>query len=47
MATEELAQVSATQAKRAAMLDDRSVHERAARQMGDEVGKVYRRLAHF
>ncbi|OQE19248.1 hypothetical protein PENFLA_c019G03894 [Penicillium flavigenum] len=47
MATEELAQVGGSPAKRAAMLDDRSIHERTARKMGDEVGDVYRRLAHF
>ncbi|KAJ5261829.1 hypothetical protein N7505_008696 [Penicillium chrysogenum] len=47
MATEELAQVGGSPAKRAAMLDDRSIHERTARQMGDEVGDVYKRLAHF
>lgn len=47
MATEELAEVSNNPAKRAAMLDNRSIHERTARQMGDEVGNVYRRLAHF
>ncbi|KAJ5184910.1 hypothetical protein N7491_007219 [Penicillium cf. griseofulvum] len=47
LATEELAQVSTNPAKRAAMLEDRSIHKRTARQMGDDVGNIYRRLAHF
>jgi hypothetical protein len=47
LATEELAQVSGSPAKRAAMLDDESLYKRTEGQMGNEVEDVYKRLARF
>lgn len=44
MATEELAQVSGSPAKRAAMLENEALHKRTEQQMGNEVEDIYNTL---